>query len=323
MDPTYIPVSIESIEAAIFPDVALYLKNGRNYVLYKSHGRDFSREDAERLTFNKVEFLFVSPEDMDVITEHMEKSAERFLKSDRFDGRTKGKIIYQTSINFMGDIFNNPHKAGDLERSQRLVENLFLYISKDSTAITSLESVMTHNYPTFFHSLHVTTLSLLLHAEAFVISHDEGVDVGIGSILHDIGMLFVPQEVLTKPGKLTPGEKATIKKHPEEGFNYLKENSSLSPVSLGIVRNHHERNNGSGYPRGLRNESISRSAQICAICDVYCNLTVDRNGNKTLPPNIALHVMKNEMKGAFNERFLDSFAKVVGVDEDDTPELLL
>lgn len=323
MDATYIPVSIESIEAAIFPDVALYLKTGQNYVLYKSHGRDFSREDAERLSSNKVDFLFVSPEDMDVITEHMEKSAERFLKSENFDGKTKGKIIYQTSINFMGDIFTNPHKAGDLARSQRLVENLLLYVSKDPTAITSLESVMSHNFPTFVHSLHVTTLSLLLHSEAFSLSHDEVVDVGIGCILHDIGMLFVPQEVLAKPGKLTPVEIAMIKKHPEEGFAYLQANSSLSAVSLAIVGNHHERNNGSGYPRGLKNESISRSAQICGICDVYCNLTVDRNGNKTLPPNIALHVMKQEMKGSFNERFLGFFEKIVGVDDADTPELLL
>lgn len=323
MDATFIPVSIESIEPAIFPDVALYLNTGKNYVLYKSHGRDFSREDAERLSSNKVEFLFVSPEDMDVITEHMEKSAERFLQSDKFDGRTKGKIIYQTSINFMGDIFSNPHKAGDLERSQRLVENLLLYISKDPTAITSLESVMSHNFPTFVHSLHVTTLSLLLHAEAFLLSHDEVVDVGIGCMLHDIGMLFVPQEILTKPGKLTSGEKNAIKRHTEEGYCYLQKNSSLSSVSLAIVRNHHERNNGSGYPRGLRNESISRSAQLCAICDVYCNLTVDRNGNKTLPPNIALHVMKQEMKGAFNERFVAFFEKIVGVDDDDALELLL
>ncbi len=323
MDATYIPVSIESIESAIFPDVALYLKTGQKYVLYKSHGRDFSKEDADRLSSNKVEFLFVSPEDMDVITEHMEKSAERFLKSDKFDGKAKGKIIYQTSINFMGDIFTNPHKAGDLERSQRLVENLLLYVSKDPTAITSLESVMAHNFPTFVHSLHVTTLSLLLHSEAFLLSHDEAVDVGIGCILHDIGMLFVPQEVLSKTGKLTPSEITAIKKHPEEGFTYLQANSSLSSVSLAIVRNHHERNNGGGYPRGLKNVSISRSAQICAICDVYCNLTVDRNGNKTLPPNIALHVMKQEMKGAFSERFLGFFENVVGVDDDNTLELLL
>lgn len=323
MDASYVPVSIESIEPAIFPDVALYLKNGSNYVLYKSHGRDFSREDAERLASNKVEFLFVSPEDMEVITEHMERCAERFLKSDQFDGRTKGKIIYQTSINFMGDIFANPHKTGDLARSQRLVENLLMYISKDPAAIISLESVMSHNFPTFVHSLHVTTLTLLLHSEAFVLSHDEVVDIGIGCMLHDIGMLFVPQEILAKPGKLAPDERAAIRKHVEDGYDYLRKNSSLGEVSLGIVRNHHERNNGSGYPRGLRNESISRSAQLCAICDVYCNLTVDRLGNRTLPPNIALHVMRQEMKGAFQDRFLAGFAKIVDVDVESSMELLL
>ncbi|MGA7826097.1 MAG: HD domain-containing phosphohydrolase, partial [Geobacteraceae bacterium] len=185
------------------------------------------------------------------------------------------------------------------------------------------ESVMSHNFPTFVHSLHVTMLSLLLHYEAFTLSHDEVVDVGIGCILHDIGMLFVPQEVLSKPGKLSPDEIATIKKHSEEGYLYLQKSSSLSSVSLAIVRNHHERNNGSGYPRGLKNESIPRSAQICSICDVYCNLTVDRNGNRTLTPNIALHVMKQEMKGAFNESFLGLFEKVVGLEDDETLELLL
>lgn len=323
MEATYIPISIETIETAIFPDVALYVKNGANYVLYKSHGRDFSRQDADRLTANAVEFLYVSPKDMEVITEHMEKSAERFLKSDKFDTKTKGKIIFQTSINFMGDIFTNPQKAGDFQRSQRLIENLLLYLSKDPAAITSLESVMSHNFPTFIHSLHVTTLSLLLHSEAFMLSHDEVVDVGIGNFLHDLGMIFIPQEILSKPGKLAPDEVATIKKHAEEGYNYLKDNTSLSPVSLSIVRDHHERNNGSGYPRGLKNESISRSAQICAICDVFCNLTVDRTGQKTLPPNLALHVMKHEMKGAFNERLLEHFEKLVGENDDSTPELIL
>ena len=130
-------------------------------------------KDADRLASNMVEFLYVSPQDKEVITEHMEKSAGRFLKSDKFDGKTKGKIIYQTSINFMGDIFTNPQKAGDCERSHRLIENLLLYLSKDPAAITSLESVMAHNFPTFVHSLQVTTLSLLLHSEAYLLSHDE------------------------------------------------------------------------------------------------------------------------------------------------------
>jgi len=130
---------------------------------------------------NNIDFLYVSPADMEVINQYMESNAERFLTSTTFDGRTKGKIIYQTSINFVGDIFQNPGKAGDLNRSKRLIENLMTYLSGDRDALTSLETVMTKNYYTFVHSLQVTALSLLVHAEAYMLVHNEMVDVGIGT----------------------------------------------------------------------------------------------------------------------------------------------
>ena len=300
----YVPVGVESIEPDLFPDVALYLRSGSNYVLYKSHGRNFSKQDAVRLMANSTDFLYVSPADMEVITKYLEENAERLLTSDKFDGRTKGKIIYQTSINFVGDIFQNPKKVGDFDRSKRLMENLLMYLSGDSDALTSLETVMTHNYHTFVHSLQVTALSIMVHAEAFSLAHDELVDVGIGSLLHDFGKIFTPQQILNKTGKLTEDEIAIIKRHPAEGYAYLKENTHLNEISLAIVRDHHERVNGNGYPRGLKRAEITRSAQVGGICDVYCALTIDRNGGKALPPYLTLQIMRQEMKDAFDDRLL-------------------
>ncbi len=304
MNSYYVPVGVESIEPDLFPDVALYLRSGGNYVLYKSHGRNFSRQDAVRLTANSIEFLYVSPSDMEVITRYLEENAERLLQSDKFDGKTKGKIIYQTSINFVGDLFQNPKKVSDFDRSKRLMENLLMYLSSDRDALSSLETVMTHNYYTFVHSLQVTALSILLHAEAYNLARDELVDVGIGTLLHDFGKTFTPQQILNKTGKLTDDEIAIVKRHPEEGYCYLKENTRLNEISLAIVRDHHERANGNGYPRGLKKTEISRSAQVGGICDVYCTLTIDRSGGKALPPYLTLQVMRQEMKGAFDERLL-------------------
>lgn len=315
MGELYVPVGIESIEPDLFPDVALYLKSGSNYVLYKSHGRNFNKQDAERLIENSVEFLYVSPSDLEVITEYMENNAERMLNDDSFDNKTKGKIIYQTSINFVGDIFEHPEKVGDFARSKRLIDNLLLYLSGDKEAFSSLETVMTHNFYTFVHSLQVTALSILLHSEAYLLSHDEMVDVGIGTILHDFGKIFVSQEILNKTGKLSASELAQFKRHPEEGYKYLKEKTRLSEISLSIVRDHHERNNGNGYPRGLKGEAISRSAQVAAICDLYCTLAIDKTGRKALPPHISLQIMKQEMKGAFNERLLDVLEGLVCVED--------
>lgn len=307
----YVPIAMESIEPVIFPDVALYIKTGSNYVLYKSNGRDFTLRDHERLASNGVEFIFVSKDDMDVINSHMEASAERLLQGDILTPKAKGKMIYQTSINFVDDIFNNPDKSTDLERTKRLIENLMRYLSDNPDAISSLESVMSHNYHTFVHSLQVASLTLLMHSEAYTLTHGEMLDVGTGAILHDFGKIFVPQEILNKSGRLSEGEIEILKRHPEEGYVFLQKKAVLSPVSLAIIRLHHERCNGSGYPLGLEGREIPRSAQVTGVADVYCALTTDRNGNKTMAPHIAVQLMRNEMKGAFAPHLLDTLEKLV------------
>ena len=306
----FIPISLESIEPLIFPDVALYIKTGGNYVLYKNNGRDFSDHDHERLSKNGVEFVFVSKNDMDIINSHMEASAERLLKSDILNARAKGKMIYQTSINFVDDIFNNPEKSTDLDRTRRLIENLMLFLSDNPDAVNSLETVMKHNYHTFVHSLQVASLTLLMHSEAYTLSRDEMLDVGTGAILHDFGKIFVPQEILNKSGKLTEAEIEILKRHPEEGYVFLQNKGVISPVALTIVRLHHERCNGSGYPLGLENRDIPRSAQITGIADAYCTLTTDSRGNKTMPPHIAVQLMRNQMKGLFSPALLDTLEKL-------------
>jgi len=308
---TFVPITLESIEPIIFPDVALYIKTGGNYVLYKSNGRDFSDHDHERLSKNGVEFVFVSRSDMDVITSHMEASAERLLKSDLLNAKAKGKMIYQTSINFVNDIFSNPDKSTDLDRTKRLIGNLMLYLSNSPDAISSLETVMTHNYHTFVHSLQVTSLTLLMHSEAYSLSHDELLDVGTGAILHDFGKIFVPPEILNKIGKLNDAEIEILKRHPEDGYICLESKFVLSPVALSIVRLHHERCDGSGYPLGLESRDIPRSAQITGVADVFCYLTTDNNGNKTMPPHVAVQIMRNQMKNLFSSHLLDTLEKLV------------
>jgi len=307
----FVPISLESIEPVVFPDVALYIKTGGNHVLYKSHGRDFTAHDHERLSNNGVEFIFVSKGDMDVITSYMEASAERLLKSDILNAKAKGKMIYQTSINFVDDMFNNPEKTADLGRTKRLIENLILFLSESPDAINSLESVMTHNYHTFVHSLQVASLTLLMHSEAYTLSHDEMLDVGTGAILHDFGKIFVPQEILNKSGRLTDGEVEILKRHPEEGYLFLRDKGVLSPVSLTIIRLHHERCNGSGYPLGLESRDIPRSAQVTGMADVYCTLTTDINGNKTMPPHIAVQLMRNQMGELFAPHLIATLEKLV------------
>src|SRR6185369_1753005 len=106
-----------------------------------------------------------------------------------------------------------------------------------------------------------------------------------------------------------------LKRHPEEGYVFLQKKGVLSDVSLSIVRLHHERCNGSGYPLGLECRDIPRSAQIAGIADVYCSLTTGTTGSKTMPPHIAAQLMRNQMKDLFSPFLLDTLEKLVCTDD--------
>jgi HD-GYP domain-containing protein (c-di-GMP phosphodiesterase class II) len=92
-------------------------------------------------------------------------------------------------------------------------------------------------------------------------------------MLHDIGKLLIPNEILTKPGKLTDQERLVIRNHPEAGYRLLKTYPDLPPVVLDICRLHHEALDGSGYPLGLKKKDLSTPVRLSTVCDVFEALT--------------------------------------------------
>ncbi|TGU74529.1 HD domain-containing protein [Geomonas terrae] len=141
----------------------------------------------------------------------------------------------------------------------------------------------------------------------FELSSDELMDVGMGSLFHDYGKVYVPKELLDKPGRLTATEFQEVKKHPVYGFSTLKDLGIFTPVALGIVKHHHEKENGSGYPDGLSSYDIARSSKITAIADVFSALTTTRSYRQALSKESALEIMYGEMDGSFDLQYLNSF----------------
>ena len=125
------------------------------------------------------------------------------------------------------------------------------------------------------HALRVSTLSVEL-AGRMGMSAAEQVHVRRGALLHDIGKMAVPDAILHKPGPLTPEEWAVMRRHPEYGRDFLRKIAYLAPA-LDIPYCHHERWDGTGYPRGLRGERIPLAARVFAVVDAYDALTSDRS----------------------------------------------
>lgn len=304
-------ISIDSIDPEFFPSIPLFMKSAGNYVLYKDAQRKFSSSDRSRMERNGIEFMYVRSGDMEELSTYLEKGLDELLNNDVLDSARKGKILYQTSINYLVDAFEAPEQAANLERCRQLVRHLMHYVAGDEHALHSFQGVVAHNLYIYAHSVQVTALNLLAHEKIFKVDPDELVDVGVGSMLHDYGMIFVTNEILNKPDALSDVEYYKIKQHTQKGYEFLMDSHHFSDVSLTIVRHHHERYDGNGYPTGLKGDNIPRSAQLSALCDMYSALTLDRAYRKAVPHQEAVRMMREESGKAFNQQLLELFIELV------------
>ena len=305
-------ISIDSITPEYFPSVALFLKTSGNYVLYKDPDRMFTLADFSRLERTYTEFLYVRSGDMEVLNEFMEDSIAGMLARNDLTSIAKGRILYQTSVNCVIDMFESPETTAKLLRCRNLVQNLLQYVASDPHVLDSLKTVVDNNFYIFAHSVQVAALSLLIHEKLFELAADEMMDVGIGSLLHDYGMTFITNEVLEKNDALSDIEYWKVKQHTQEGYDYLRHCGNYGEIVLNIVRYHHERYDGNGYPTGLKGDNIPRSGQVAAICDVYSALIMDRPQRKANTHSDAIKIMLDEAKsGAFNVELFNKFVETI------------
>lgn len=311
-------ISLDSVTPECFPSVALYLKGSGNYVLYKDPDRIFASADYLRLERNFTEFVYVRSGDMEVLNEYMENNLAEVLAREDLDSTAKGRVLYQTSVNAVIDMFEAPETSANLARCRTMVQHILNYVAHDPLALASLKTVVTHNFYIFAHAVQVAALSLLVHEKLFALAPDEMIDIGIGSLIHDYGMTFITSEVLDKNDALSDIEYYKVKQHTQKGYEYLKRYGNYSEVVLNIVRYHHERYDGNGYPTGLRGDDIPRSGQVTAICDVYSALIMDRAHRKAHSRGNAIRIMRDEARaGAFNVELFETFVALIGDSQPD------
>ena len=305
-------ISIDSITPDCFPNVALYLKSGCNYVLYKNPERMFTMDDRRRMERSFTEFMYVRSGDMELLNEFMEKNMKEMLAREDMSSAAKGKVLYQTSVNCVIDMFESPEASANLNRCRSMVQNMLQHITTDNHAFESLQTVIDHNFYIFAHAVQVTALSLLVHERLFDLAPDEMLDVGVGSLIHDYGMTFITNEVLEKNDALSDVEYYKVKQHTQKGYEYLKHSGNYSEIVLNIVRYHHERFDGNGYPTGIKGDEIPRSAQVSALCDGYSAIIMDRAYRKAKTPAEAITILREEaIKGAFKLELFEKFAEII------------
>lgn len=136
-------------------------------------------------------------------------------------------------------------------------------------------------------------------------------ELGIGALFHDIGMTKIPLQILDKTSNLTNDEIKLIQTHPEVGFGMLKENQAISMVSAHIAYQHHERYDGSGYPRGIAGEAIHEFARITAVADVYDSMTTEKIYRPAKSTIETLQYIQSNSGIHFDPNIVDILKKIV------------
>jgi putative two-component system response regulator len=156
------------------------------------------------------------------------------------------------------------------------------------------------------HSERVAQYATTL-AKALTLSPREVEQIRRGALLHDIGKIGVKEDVLLKPGKLTPEEMDHIKSHTIRGYDICSPLKTLQEV-LPCIRCHHERYDGSGYPDALKGDSIPLKGQITAVADAYDAMTSDRPYRKGFTPDVAIKIFEDEIaSGQWNPEIVRTF----------------
>ncbi|MDP3537937.1 MAG: HD-GYP domain-containing protein [Azonexus sp.] len=202
-------------------------------------------------------------------------------------------------------------KAIEAEAAAPLVEEISNSMMRNPGALISLARLKTADDYTYMHSVAVCALMIAL-ARQLGLDEEQTKQAGMAGLLHDLGKAMIPAEILNKPGKLTDAEFTLVKTHPEEGHKLLLGGIGINEITKDVCLHHHEKVDGSGYPKSLNGETMSLFAKMGAVCDVYDAITSNRPYKAGWDPAESIKRMA-EWTGHFDPIVFQAFVKSLGI----------
>lgn len=191
---------------------------------------------------------------------------------------------------------------------QTMVESLLT----QRDVVINLMHVKSLNEDVFYHTLNVALLALLLGREVGL-TEEELRWLGLGALFHDVGKQRIPRKYLIKRGPLTPIERKLLQLHPIYGEEIAKQIEDFPEESLKVIRQHHETNDGQGYPDRLKADEISLLAKVISIANTYDSLCNPLDPEEAMTPHEALSHMFCRIRDRFDENLLSRFIRVMGI----------
>ncbi len=309
------PVPLAVIQPGTRAPVDLYIRDPRTlrHTLYKAADTPLDEDVRKRLLERGIEQLYLRTEDRAALYQYLEEHITGIIRDRLLPTEEAARIVYKSSTRVMEDVFSDPRAGRNIRRAQNMVEAIVSAILHEPNTLWQITSIASHDYYTYTHSVNVCVF--LVGAARYCLGlEDESAlqNIASGGIFHDIGKTLVPEDVLRKPEGLTEEEFSMIKQHPEKGLEILGPNIQVRPATAAVIRSHHERLDGSGYPDGLWGQEVEPVARLAGIVDTYDAMTTDRPYAAARQPYEALEFMLAAATDELDVDLLRSFIRFLG-----------
>jgi HD-GYP domain-containing protein (c-di-GMP phosphodiesterase class II) len=201
----------------------------------------------------------------------------------------------------------------NIEKARSAINSVVASIQRNRTPLITLASLKAHDEYTFSHAVNVAVLTLV-QGEALGLDRQTLNDLGIAALLHDVGKIKVPEEILRKPGKLTPEEFELIKKHPADGAKILMKTTGTSKMAYVVTFEHHIKYDLTGYPVVSRaKRGLNLGSMLVRIADTYDAMRSNRSYARETPPEKTIKEMEEASGKEFEPVLLRKFIRLIGV----------
>lgn len=319
-DPThYYKIPIETLRVDTITGFDLYLRiiedTVPKYVLYRAKDLRFEEKHKDRLNDSRVHEIFIRTADRHVYSRYLEDNLDAIISNPKLTEEKQSKIVYDCANNLVQEVFESSRIGKIIPRVSRMVTNTVDHLHKGTKVFHSLLRIMTHDYYTYTHSVNVCVIGIAL-AQRCAVKGDDLKALGSGLLLHDIGKSKIDVSILNKNGPLNRDEWRIIKTHPEVGARIIEKSRPVKPVTLQIIRQHHEKCTGHGYPLGLVANDIHYFSKIAALADVYDALTTNRAYRGAADAYPAIRLMQQEMAENFCPDLFEKLVLLLNVEAD-------
>ena len=205
-----------------------------------------------------------------------------------------------------GEGIPDPHEAA------QLVDNLAQAVAQNRTALVALTALKEYDNYTFTHMVNVSILTMG-QARALGIDGRLLREFGLSALMHDIGKVRTPREVLNKPEKLTDAEFAIMRRHTVDGAEILRRTPEMPILAPVVAFEHHLRLDGTGYPAGVHRTALNIGTMLCSIADVYDAMRSQRAYQQAFPTERILAVLKRNDDKQFDPHLVRRFVQLLGI----------